>query len=357
MDLQGASIFLLGRLDRIARRRLVAALATMDARLVRQLSRNTHALAIGHGGVDLLQSGALERAMSQADRLRIPVVSEHALLRRLDLLPALRKEPRPHDHRAFASSAGLDEGSARLIVLFDIIEDDAGSYSFRDLRAVRSLARHMDLRQALPLAIRRALDLRRRHSFRRHLAELPLTVAETAAQIELDLGDPATGFDMLWDLAATAEARQDYVAAEDAYRRCAAMRPRDVDSLFNLACTLLELDRADEARSLLVRAVAIDPDFAEAWFNLSGLEEGATATQCLERAIAADPQYADAIHDLALVYTNADLYDKALPLWERYLSLASTLPAAAVDPEAVGRARRAVMLCRMAKLKSKADGA
>jgi tetratricopeptide (TPR) repeat protein len=277
------------------------------------------------------------------------------MLRRLGLLPAIAPEPRSHSLRELASWAALNPGTARLLALFDIIEDMDGRYSFRDLKAARDFARRLDHRDDLPAALETALDVRRHHGFRRHLAETPLT-GTADDQIALDLGDDAATFDEVWERALEAETRHDYAAAEHAYRRCVAMRPRDAVCLFHLADVVAELGRHGEAREFLHRALAVRPDFAEAWFNLSLLETGAAVVNCLERAIAADPASIEAVHDLALSHMKEGAYDKALPLWERYLALAPGSQSPCADTQAVERARRALMLCRMARLRPKANG-
>lgn len=354
-DLRDARIVLIGRLDRVPRRRLAGALQERNATLTRSLTRLSDVVAVGHGAVILVQSGKLGESLAQIDKRGLPLLSEHGLLRRLGLLPAIAPEPRSHSLRELASWAALTPATARLLALFDIIEDVDGRYSFRDLKAARDFARQLDHREDLPAALETALEIRRRHGFRRHLAETPLTGA-AGDQITLDLGDDAESFDAVWERALDAEASHDYVAAEEAYRRCVAMRPRDAVCLFHLADVVAELDRRDEARLILHRALAARPEFAEAWFNLSLLETGAAVTNCLERAVAADPTCIEAVHDLALSHMKENTYDKALPLWERYLALAPGSPSPCADKQTIDRAKRALMLCRMARLRPKANG-
>jgi hypothetical protein len=60
------------------------------------------------------------------------------------------------------------------------------------------------------------------------------------------------------------------------------------------------------------------------------------------------------VHDLALIEMKEGLYDRALPLWERYLALAPKSPASVAERQEIDRARRALMLCRMARMRPKA---
>jgi len=354
MDLRDASIALIGRLGRLPRRRLSLVLKERNLTVTHRVSSHSAAVIIGHGAVSLLRSGRLGEILGQADAHHLPILSEHGFLRHLGLMPALGPEPRPHTLRDLAMRASMGVEAARLLALFDIVEDGDGHYSFRDIKAARDFARGLDHREDMPAALQTALNTRRRHDFRRHLAEVPLTHADT--QIPFDLGDEAESFDSLWQAALDAEAGHDYPAAEEAYRRCVAMRPRDAVCLLHLADTVTAMDRPDEARQLLSRAVAIKPDLAEAWFALSLLETGAAVRASLEHAIAADPDFIEAIHDLAQIDMKEGNYDQALPLWERYLALMPQAPASASDRQEIERAKRALMLCRMARMRPKANG-
>jgi tetratricopeptide (TPR) repeat protein len=354
MELRGASVALIGRLGRLPRRRLTLVLQELDVTVNRRVSGRTGAVVVAHGAVALLPSGRLVAVLADAEVRGLPILSEHGFLRHLGLMSPLPSEPRNHTLQDLATRAALDMETARLLALFDIIEESEGRYSFRDLKAARDFARTLDHREDLASALETALDARRRHGFQRHLAEVPLAGADP--QIPFDLGDQAESFDSLWQSAADAEAGHDYAAAEEAYRRCVAMRPRDPVCLFHLADVVAEMDRPDEARDLLSRALAIKPDFAEAWFNLSLLESGPAVKDCLARAVGADPACIEAVHDLALIEMKEGLYDRALPLWERYLALAPKPPAIAAERQEIDRARRALMLCRMARMRPKANG-
>jgi len=66
----------------------------------------------------------------------------------------------------------------------------------------------------------------------------------------------------------------------------------------NIACALIDLDRVGEAGEHLRRALALRPDFAEAWFNLGNIErergDRGAARRRYERALAARPGMAEA---------------------------------------------------------------
>ena len=106
---------------------------------------------------------------------------------------------------------------------------------------------------------------------------------------------------------------------------------------------LREQGRLGEAKSFLQLATAVDPTFADAWYNLALLVdaegEKALARAYLERASAADPDYADPLYNLAQLHFEAGELAEASRLWRRYLILDP-------DSEWSRRARHGLALCR-----------
>jgi len=102
--------------------------------------------------------------------------------------------------------------------------------------------------------------------------------------------------------------------------------------------------RPAEAKIAWQIAVARDPAFAEAWYNLAmaAEDEGHADLAIAEyrRAVQARPDYGDAQFNLALLLTKLDRCTEALAVWERFLALEPNSKQAAV-------ARRAATLCRM----------
>lgn len=356
MQLRAAKIALIGRFGRVPRARLSSALRNAGAAATRYVTHKTDVAIVGHGAIALIGSGRLEEVLAKAERHTVPLFSENALLRGLQLLPPLDREPRPYTSADLVSKGGLAGDALRLLCIFDVIEVENDLFSFRDLKAVRAFARFVSLRRDLGQALAHALRLRERASFRRHLAEFSLNGSVDEPAPELALGDAPEPFDDLWEEALIAQLNEDYVEAASAYRRCAEMRPRDLLSLFNLASMLVHLGDADEARRLLHKTVALEPRFAEAWLALATLSQGQERVRFLERAVAANPDYMEAVRELAMAYTGADLYGRAQPLWERFLSLASGHPGPPLDPKVREHARKALLLCRMVRLQSEANG-
>ena len=64
---------------------------------------------------------------------------------------------------------------------------------------------------------------------------------------------------------------------------------------------LLKLGEWREARHYLNKVLALDPGYAEAWYNLAGIardqNDNDAARRYLAKAVAADPAYAGWIRD------------------------------------------------------------
>ena len=105
------------------------------------------------------------------------------------------------------------------------------------------------------------------------------------------------------------------------------MRADTVDPVlpFNLGNVFQAQGRTTEAKVAWQIAVARDPAFAEAWYNLAMAAEDEQQTDLAvaeyRRAVQAQSDYADAHFNLALLLTRLERCDEALPVWERFLEL------------------------------------
>ena len=123
---------------------------------------------------------------------------------------------------------------------------------------------------------------------------------------------------------------------------------------FNLGNVFQAQGRGAEAKVAWQIAVARDPAFAEAWYNLALAAEDEQQTDLAvaeyRRAVKAQPDYADAHFNLALLLTKLDRCDEALAAWQRFLELEPSSQQAAT-------AQKAIALCRMKiQQDTRADG-
>jgi len=352
--LAGQTLFLFGRVQGLTRRRLDQLVRLRGGKLAGKPSARVTVIAVGHSATSIaLVDGRvrLPAGLPQAAML----VSEKELRRRLGLLG-----PPPDVDRSVGSAeierlAGLTPTLVSCLALFDVLEPVEGRFAYRDLVAAREvgrlLTRGIELRQVLGASV----TLGRRGS---HLAEARLTegpsgelvrelggqLAELSGQLTMRLEQDVRGVDELVAAAEQAEEDNDLATAESLYTTAMRADASDPVLPFNLGNVFDAQGRAAEAKIAWQIAVARDPAFAEAWYNLAMAAEDEAhedlAIAEYRRAVQAQPDYADAHYNLALLLTKLDRCEEALATWERFLEL---------EPKSgqANTARRAAALCRM----------
>ena len=144
------------------------------------------------------------------------------------------------------------------------------------------------------------------------LREVGGQLAELSGQLTMfgrrDQQKPRSIDDLLAE-AEEAEGAGDHATAESLYTT--AMRADAADPVlpFNLGNVFQAQGRAAEAKVAWQIAVARDPAFAEAWYNLALAAEDEQQTDLAiaeyRRAVKAQPDYGDAHFNLALLLTKA----------------------------------------------------
>ena len=283
------------------------------------------------------------------------LISEKALRRRLGLLTPPEDVDRSLGLQDLERLAGLTPTLVSCLALFDVLEPVDGRYAWRDLVAAREagrlLARGIELRQVLEAAIvlgRRGTRLAEARLTEGPSGELVRDVqgqlAELSGQLTMRLDHDAPSIDELVAAAEQAEERTDLATAESLYTTAMRADASDPVLPFNLGNVFDAQGRAAEAKIAWQIAVARDPAFAEAWYNLAMAaedeEHADLAIAEYRRAVQAQPDYADAHFNLALLLTRLDRCEDALATWERFLEL---------EPKSgqANTARRAAALCRM----------
>jgi tetratricopeptide (TPR) repeat protein len=356
MELSGAHVAVIGRLGAAPRARIADAMTRRGAVLTEGLAK-AHGLVIGHHAHRHLPP--VLAALATADRRGLWCLSERRLLRALGLVPPLPSLPRALGLDDLARHSGLDRDAVRLLALFDVIDDQDGSFEFRDLVALRQVKRLLDGGSTLGDVIAASAAARPEAAAGNGLARARLLslkdgvlgrsvgdyLAEIDGQMRLPLDDGGNpSLDQLFAAAAVAEDEERWDDAEASYRRLLVLSPRDGVAHFNLANVLAARGRRGDAEQCLRRAVALEPGLAEAWYNLAHLleskDEMAAARRCLERALDVDRSFADALYNLARLRLKAGEPAAAAPLFERYLAL---------DPSSrwAARARQWLRLCQI----------
>jgi len=366
--LSGQTLFLVGRIQGLPRRRLDTLVRLRDGKLATRPGRTVTLIAFGHSAGDrALDDGRV--ALPPGLPAAAPLVSENVLRRALGLLAPPAEVDRSMGRGEIERLSGLSANLVSCLVLFDVLEPVDERFAYRDLVAAREAARLLKRDVAIGDVLEAATALRRRGT---NLAEARLTespsgellrdvagqLAEFSGQLtmrlefgRLDFGRPDGGqtqkprsIDDLLIEAEEAEQAGDHTTAESLYTT--AMRADTADPVlpFNLGNVFQAEGRAAEAKVAWQIAVARDPAFAEAWYNLAlaaeDEQQSDLAVAEYRRAVKAQPDYADAHFNLALLLTRLERCDEALAAWQRFLELQPSSSQA-------GIAQKAIALCRM----------
>ena len=354
MPLAGQTLHLVGRIHGLTRRRLEQLVLSRGGKLAPRPSSRVTMVAFGHSAVaQALDDGRVKLPPGLPPAAAL--ISENVLRRHLGLLEPPAEVERGMARAEIERLAGLSPNLLSCLVLFDVLEPVDERFAYRDLVAAREAARLLKQGVGLGDVLAAAVALRRRGS---HLAEARLTegpsgtlvreiggqLAELSGQLTMRLEQTARSLDDLLVEAEEAAERGDLAAAESLYTT--AMRADAADPVlpFNLGNVFQSQGRAPEAKIAWQIAVARDPAFAEAWYNLALTAEDEKQSDLAvaeyRRAVQAQPDYADACFNLALLLTKLDRCGEALATWERFLELEPSSRHA-------GTAQKAIALCRM----------
>jgi tetratricopeptide (TPR) repeat protein len=351
--LGGHTLFLVGRLHGLTRRRLEQLVRARGGKLALRPTPKVTLIAFGNSAAAIaLPDGRLRLPTGLPPGL--PLIGERELRRRLGLFAPPEQAERSHTMADMERIAGLSRAQLSSLALFDVIEPVDERYSYRDLVAAREAGRLLSRGIGFRQIVEAATALRRRGN---GLAEARLTegasgalvrelggqIAELSGQLTMRLED-APSVDELVAAAEVAEEEGDLANAESLYATALRADPSDPVLPFNLGNIYDRQGRTAEAKIAWQIAVARDPALAEAWYNLAiaaeDEEQVELAVAEYRRAVRAQPDYSDAQFNLALLLTKLDRCAEALPIWERFLTLSP-------DPRQAATARRAASLCRM----------
>ncbi len=358
MALAGQTLFLVGRLPGLTRKRLDRLVRARGAKLAPRTGGRVTTVAFGHSAAGLaLDDGRVK--LPPGLPATASLISENVLRRELGLMEPPADVDRSMGRAEIERLSGLTPNLLACLVLFDVVEPVDERFAYRDLVAAREAARLLKQGVALEDVLEAATALRRRGG---NLAEARLTegpsgalvreiagqLAELSGQLTMRLPmhaeQKARSLDDLLVEAEEAAERGDHAAAESLY--ATAMRADTADPVlpFNLGNVFQAQSRPTEAKVAWQIAVARDPAFAEAWYNLALAAEDDKQTDLAvaqyRRAVQAEPGYADAQFNLALLLTGLDRCREALAAWERFLELEPSSQHATT-------AQKAIALCRM----------
>jgi tetratricopeptide (TPR) repeat protein len=113
--------------------------------------------------------------------------------------------------------------------------------------------------------------------------------------------------------------------AIDAYERCVAVEPHNVDALLNCGTLYYEDGNFEKAAEYFQRALAAQPQNPLVHFNLGSvldeMGELEESRRHLRRAVILDPSFCDAHYNLAFVCDKLHAFGEAREHWQAYVNL------------------------------------
>ena len=204
-----------------------------------------------------------------------------------------------------------------------ILDFTLGSIQFQQDRMVEALASYRKAVEKFP-------------SFRRAWRNLGLIYAKDGAfddairsfthMIELGGGD-GYSYGLLGFAYA---AKQDYQAAEAAYRDALLLQPESTEWRFGLVCCAFKQEKFEDAATLLDVLIQRYPDKAEFWLlqaeTYLGMKQPLEAAQNLEAMAFLGKATVDSLHMLGDIYVREELTDLAVSAYLRAIDAGPSQP-------------------------------
>lgn len=353
MDLKGRTAALYGRFSPGGREELSAKIARRGGTVVRDLTRRSDLLVVGAQSFALIQTGRLEARIAAANARGTPVSAERHFAEALKAAPGAGEFTLPVSS---IKDVALTPQSVEVLAAFDIVRLQDGCCRFADAKTLKTASELFAARRSLADIVRILTEVRdRAPSGRRKIVldaqgNAALKWAEGLTGLDgqgfLPLGEDSPSIDDLFERAALAESEGDLDEAGRLYDHAARADRKDPIAPYNLGAVRLAAELCGEAALAFRQAIARDPQFVEARYNLAAacerLDKPDLAREQLIEALRIDSAYADARFNLAQLELKRGALLDARMHFERYL-------ASGPSPEWADIARRAIRYCSTAE--------
>jgi tetratricopeptide (TPR) repeat protein len=159
------------------------------------------------------------------------------------------------------------------------------------------------------------------------LAALAFTAAASGAADELKIQREAN--ELFLEGVAEYE-KDDLETAIEKFEKCLAKDPTNAHAQFNIGVCFNDLGETDKALEAYKKTVAIDPNYPDADFNIGRVyhlrKDFVEATSYYEKALGADPYAPDVLYNHAHALMESGRVEEAREAWNRYLTIAESLP-------------------------------
>ncbi|MCA9310809.1 MAG: tetratricopeptide repeat protein [Phycisphaerales bacterium] len=362
--IRGTRIAFAGRLAAMTRREAYPAVRRLGATPTSNVSRRTALLIVGSRRLPIRPDGRVTRALERAEELRtegadIAILSETRFLELIGWSdPAADATPKTYPAQQVAELVGITPDRLARWEQAGLVRSSEERYDFQDIVSLQNIAALVRGGARLETISRSLHGLTEvLPEVERPLAQLHIVLAspdEVLAQVGETLiapdGQQYFAFDdapdddadtdrftpgasvlpghsaeELFEAALDLEDEDQLDAAAATYRRVMALQPDWADAYFNLGNVLGAAGRHEAAEEMFRLALAHDPDNELAWYNLAdALQEQdrpELAVDALRHALQLRPDFADAHFNLASCLTQIGTREDAARHWRAYITL------------------------------------